>query len=223
LREEQPQSQVEAAMPKTSSLAWGAVCVASVGLAGMYWAGRQGTDPFSHCRTSVISGGSGAIGGDFTLVDEDGQTVRSTDLFQKPALVYFGYTYCPDICPTDNARNSEATDILEKMGHLITPVFISVDPGRDTPDVLKDWTDFMHPRMIGLTGTPEQIRIAAEAFKTYYRIPDAAPGEPYEVDHMTNTYLMLPTTGFAEFFSRDLTAQQVADRAACFLSASTAT
>ena len=136
-----------------------------------------------------------------------------------PALVYFGYTYCPDICPTDTARNAETVDILEERGFTVTPVFISVDPRRDTPEALKEWTDYLHPRMVGLTGSEDDIRAVAQAYKTYYKVPENPPDDTYLVDHMTQTYLMLPETGFVEFFSRDETAEDLADRVACFLDA----
>ena len=94
-----------------------------------------------------------------------------------------------------------------------------MDPGRDTPEVLKEWTDYLHPRMIGLTGTPEQIAAAAKAYRTYYKVPEDPEDEYYLVDHMTQTYLMLPETGFVEFFSREDTPEQIADRTACFIDA----
>jgi protein SCO1 len=176
---------------------------------------KRGQDPYADCRGSSIAG-AGTIGGPFTLTDEQGKTFTEKDLAAKPALVYFGYTFCPDVCPLDNTRNAEAVDILEKMGLDVTPVFISVDPARDTPQVLTDFTDTMHSKMIGLTGTPEQVKAAANAYKVYYKKNDTGD-EYYTMDHSTFTYLMLPGVGFADFFNRDDTAQQIADRTACFL------
>jgi protein SCO1/2 len=205
----------------TRSYATAALAVVAIGLVGMYalTTGRA-TDPFAKCRESVIAGGGGAIGGPFTLTDENGRTVTDKDVLAGPSLVYFGYTYCPDVCPADVARNAEAVDALEEMGYGVTPVFISVDPRRDTPAVLKEWTDYLHPNMIGLTGTPEQIRDVAKAYKTYYKVPENPTDDLYLVDHMTQTYLMLPKTGFAEFFSRDEAPENMAKRVACFLDAS---
>ena len=105
------------------------------------------------------------------------------------------------------------------MGLDVTPVFISVDPGRDTPDVLKEWTDYIHPRMIGLTGTETQIAEVAKLYRTYFKVPDDKSDEYYLVDHMTQTYLMLPEYGFVDFFSREDTAEDVARKTACFLEA----
>ncbi len=180
---------------------------------------RSGGDVFADCRETVVSGGNGAIGGPFSLTDEDGRPVTEVDVLKKPALVYFGYSFCPDVCPTDLSRNAQAVDVLKEMGHDVTPVFISVDPARDTPAVMKDFTDALHPRMIGLTGTAEQISAAAKAYKTIYRVPEAPEDMNYLVDHMTYTYLMLPSVGFAEFFSSEDSADEVAKRAACFIDA----
>ncbi|MCV2867256.1 SCO family protein [Defluviimonas sp. WL0002] len=180
---------------------------------------QHGSDPFANCRQSVIAGGSGAVGGAFTLVDEDGRTVTDRDVLTKPSLVYFGYTFCPDICPADMGRNVEAVDVLDEMGYDVTPVFISVDPRRDTPEVLKEWTDYLHPRLIGLTGTEAQIRAAANAYKTYYKAPENPDDDYYLVDHMTQTYLMLPGQGFVEFYSRETSSQKLAESVACFVDA----
>jgi protein SCO1/2 len=174
-------------------------------------------DPFAPCRSSVVSGGPAAIGGPFSLMNEDGKAVTDKDVLSGPSLVYFGYTFCPDVCPLDTTRNAEAVDILEARGLSVTPVFISVDPERDTPPVLKEWTDAIHPRMIGLTGTPEEIRATTQAYRTLYRVPDDRSDPYYLVDHMTHTYLMLPGIGFAEFFARDVPADTMAETIACFI------
>lgn len=180
---------------------------------------QHGLEAFADCGASQVAGGNAAIGGPFTLIDEDGATVTDRDVLAKPAFVYFGFAHCTDVCPTDMARNAQAVDILEEQGFEVTPVFISVDPERDTPAVLKEWTDYLHPRMLGLTGTPDQIKAVAAAYKTYYQIPDHAPGEDYEVGHMTQTYLMFPKVGFATFFTSDQSADDVAQNTACFLDA----
>lgn len=197
-----------------------AVSLVAIGLVVTYaLTSGGGADRFADCRATQIAGGAGAIGASFTLTDEDGRRVTDRDVLTGPSLVYFGYTFCPDVCPTDSARNAEAIDALEEMGHDVTPVFISVDPRRDTPEVLKQWTDFIHPRMIGLTGTPDEIAAVAKAYKTFYQVPAAPEDEYYLVDHMTYTYLMLPEEGFVEFFARDLAPEDLASRAACFIEA----
>lgn len=197
----------------------GLAVVAVAGLlGGTYFVAlqRNANDPFADCRASVVAGGGGDIGGPFTLVDEDGKTVTDKDVLAKPALVYFGYSFCPDVCPLDGARNAEAVDLLKAKGLDVTPIFISIDPERDTPAVLKDFTENLHPEMIGLTGTPEQVQAASRSFKTYFKKQDSGD-QYYMMDHSTFTYLMLPGSGFADFFTRDDTAAQIATRAACFI------
>ncbi len=177
----------------------------------------RASDPFADCRSGAIAGG--AIGGPFTLVDEKGQSVTDAQVFAKPALVYFGYSFCADVCPLDNARNVEAAALLAAQGLDVTPVFITVDPARDTPAVMADYASNIGDKLVGLTGTPAQIKAVASAFKVFYKIPDN-PGPAYDVDHSTLTYLMLPKTGFADFFPRETTAKEMATRTGCFLKAS---
>lgn len=173
-------------------------------------------DQFAQCRTSQIAGGASQIGGPFELLNSKGETVTDKDVLTGPSLLYFGYTFCPDVCPLDTSRNAEAVDILEERGKIVTPVFISIDPARDTPEVVGEFAENLHERMIGLTGSPEQVRGASQAYKTYYK---AHPAEDdyYLVDHSTFSYLVLPEHGFVEFFRRELTPEQMADQIGCFI------
>lgn len=186
-----------------------------------WWLSRPVDDAFAACRTSTVGGGQAAIGGPFTLVDENGNTVTDADILTKPALVYFGYTYCPDVCPIDTYRNGLALTLLEERGYDAMGLFISVDPGRDTPEQLKEFTDLMHPDIIGLTGTEEQIKAAAQEYKAFYQKQETAPGDEdyYLIDHSTFTYLVLPKQGFVEFFRRDNTPEEIAESMACFIDA----
>lgn len=198
-----------------------AVAAISVLVGGTaYWVySNQSADQFAECRGGQVGGG--AIGGPFTLINQSGETVTDSDVITKPSLIYFGYTFCPDVCPLDNARNAEAVDILEEMGLDVNPVFISIDPKRDTPEVMGEFSEIMHPKMIGLTGSDEQVKAASQAYKTYFKAHDDDPeDEYYLVDHSTFTYLMLPEKGFADFFKREATADEMAQRVACFINAS---
>ena len=177
-----------------------------------------GADVFAQCRMGAVAGGSSAIGGPFELVSETGETVTDKDIITEPSLLYFGYTFCPDVCPLDTARNAEAVTILEERGQMVQPVFISVDPERDTPEIMAEFTDIMHPRMIGLTGSAEQVKAASQAYRTYYKKQDDGDPEYYLIDHSTFSYLVLPEHGFVEYFKRELTPEQMADRIGCFLS-----
>ena len=180
---------------------------------------QQGSDQFAQCRTGAIAGGTDQIGGPFTLVDETGKTVTSAEVLTRPSLIYFGYTFCPDVCPLDVARNAEAVELLTERGIDVQPVFITIDPARDTPEVVAEYTDYMHPDMLGLTGSEEQVRAASQAYRTYYKAQPTTPGDEefYLVDHSTFSYLTLPEQGFVEFFRRELRAEDMADRVACFV------
>ncbi len=187
---------------------------------GVFWfvsRDRTGGDQFAQCRASQIAGGAGAIGGPFELVNAQGDTVTDADVITEPSIVYFGYTFCPDVCPLDVARNAAAVDVLAERNMSVTPVFISIDPARDTPEVVGDYAANMHERMIGLTGSAEQVKAASQAYRTYYKAQDTGD-EFYLVDHSTFSYLVLPEHGFVEFFRRETTPQQMADTVACFVS-----
>ena len=133
------------------------------------------------------------IGGPFTLTDQTGKRVTSAEVIDGPALIYFGYTFCPDVCPVDVAIMAAATEMLEAEGIMVKPVFISIDPARDTPDQMAYYAGAMHPRMVGLTGTEEEIAAVAKAYKAYYQrvdVEDSAAG--YLMNHSTFTYFMMP-------------------------------
>jgi protein SCO1/2 len=195
-----------------------AAIVAAVGGTLAYTMLNRPDDQFAQCRATAIAGGAGDIGGPFTLVNSDGATVTDADVITGPTLVYFGYTFCPDVCPFDMARNALAVDVLEEMGIEVTPVFISVDPERDTPEAVGNFAANLHPRAIGLTGSAEQVKAASQAYKTYYRKQDG-DDEFYLVDHSTFTYLVLPGVGFVEFFRRDTSPEDMAESVACFVNA----
>ena len=169
---------------------------------------------YAECRGGQVAGN---IGGSFSLINQDGFEVTDVDVIKEPSLIYFGYTFCPDICPLDTYRNVEAVRILEKKGYSVTPIFITFDPQRDTTDVIKEFSNFMHPKMIGLTGSVEQIRKITSKYRVYYKKQNDKDQQNYLVDHTAFTYLVLPEIGFMDFFRRDLTAEQLADKVACFL------
>ncbi|MFD1914243.1 SCO family protein [Halodurantibacterium flavum] len=197
-----------------------AAVAAVLGALGFAVLTRSPEEAFAQCRATNVAGGTAAIGGPFELVDEQGQTVTDADVITEPTLLYFGYTFCPDVCPLDSARNAEAVDLLEDQGHEVQPVFVTVDPDRDTPEVLGEYAGFFHERMRALGGSREQVKAAADAYRAYFRVHEAEPGDRfYLVDHSTFTYLVLPEHGFVEFFRRETSAEEMADTTACFLRA----
>ena len=191
--------------------------IAAAVLVGGSWLATRGANPdhFAQCRASAVAGGT-AIGGPFELVNAKGETVTDKDVITEPTMVYFGYTFCPDVCPLDVSRNAEATDFLAEGGQSMTPLFISIDPNRDTPEVVGDFAFNMHEKMVGLTGSPEQVKAASQAYRTYYKA-HPADDEYYLVDHSTFSYLVLPEHGFVEFFRREVKAEDMAKTVGCFI------
>ena len=190
--------------------------VALLGVLGWFAFSTPDDDLFGPCRATAVQGGLGVIGGPFELLDSTGATVTDTDVITMPTLLYFGYTFCPDVCPLDSSRNALATELLEEAGHHVQPVFISIDPRRDTPEVVGEFASFFHERMIGLTGSEEQVRAASRAYRTFYSAQDA-DDEFYLVDHSTFSYFVLPEHGTVEVFRHEVTAEEVARSAQCFL------
>jgi protein SCO1 len=136
------------------------------------------------------------IGGPFVLTDQDGKTVRDSDFAGKYRIVYFGYTYCPDVCPTDMAKIGQAMKQLDKeaprIAAKVVPIFITVDPERDTPAAIKQFVANFHPRVVGLTGSPKAIADVAKSYAVYYKQQPPGPGGGYMVDHLAVAFLMGP-------------------------------
>ncbi len=184
--------------------------------AGAYVMLGRGDDPFADCRRGSVAGGAAAIGGPFSLVDGEGARMTEAEAITGPTLLYFGYTFCPDFCPTDLARNALAADLLAERGLDIGQVFISIDPARDTPEAVREFAEFIHPDLIGLTGTPAEVSAAANAYRVYFKKNGDDP-EFYFMDHSTFTYLVAPDVGFLEFFSSEDTPEEIADVSECYM------
>jgi cytochrome oxidase Cu insertion factor (SCO1/SenC/PrrC family) len=132
----------------------------------------------------------GPIGGPFALVDHTGKPRTDADFRGKLLVVYFGYTYCPDICPGDLLAISQALDRLGGAAKQVQPIFITVDPERDTVEHLADYVSAFHPSLVGLTGAPDAIRKVATAYKAYYAKVESADRKDYVVDHTAFIYLV---------------------------------
>ena len=149
----------------------------------------------------------------FTLTDQEGRTVTAEELGGKPMLLYFGYTYCPDVCPTELSNISQALDELGPAADKVQPVFITVDPERDTQAVMKAYLSHFHEGLVGLTGTPEQIAAAAKAAKVYYakvEMPDSEVG--YLMDHSGFVYLLGPDGRYRSHFRPNTDPVEIANR-----------
>ena len=142
-----------------------------------------------------------AIGGPFTLVDPQGHTVTDQSLRGKYLLIYFGYTFCPDACPTTLTQVADAMDKLGANAARVQPVFITVDPKRDTPAKMGSYTEAFGPSLLGLTGTDAQVAQAARAYHVYYAVH--GQGADYSVDHSSLLFLMGPDGKFVSIIPAD--------------------
>jgi len=146
--------------------------------------------------------GKALVGGPFTLTDQKGKKITDKDFLGHYMLVLFGYTYCPDVCPTELQVMSAALDQLGAKADNVQPVFITVDPARDTPEVMKQYVANFHPRLVGLTGTLDEIAAVAKAYRVYYNRVDAgSASDSYLMDHSTILYLMGPDGTFLKHFT----------------------
>jgi cytochrome oxidase Cu insertion factor (SCO1/SenC/PrrC family) len=151
-----------------------------------------------------------SIGGGFTLVDQNGAMRNADDFRGKLMLVYFGYTYCPDACPTALQDMSQAIDLLGEKADAVQPIFITIDPARDTVEQMKLYASNFHPRLIALTGTPEQIAEAAKGYRVYYEKGKGIDAENYLMNHTGFIYLMGRNGKYLSHFSPGVTAEQMA-------------
>lgn len=148
--------------------------------------------------------GAAQVGGPFRLVDQNGAVVTEETFRGKVMLVTFGYTFCPDVCPTTLATIGQALDLLGPDAKDVQPIFITIDPERDTPEVLAAYVPNFHPALIGLTGSPEAIATVAKAYKVYYgRSGDTASTTDYLMDHSSVTYIMDRDGRYAAFLSHN--------------------
>lgn len=135
--------------------------------------------------------GKALVGGPFSLVDHTGKAVTEKDFLGKKMLVFFGFTSCPDVCPTGLQAMSAALESLGSKADGLTPVFITVDPERDTPEKLAEYVKSFHPRLVGLTGAPDAVAAAAKAYRVYAKkVPTEGQPGSYSIDHSAVIYLM---------------------------------
>lgn len=164
---------------------------------------------------AVVASGTALIGGPFTLVDHRGQTVTDRDYRGRFMLVLFGYTHCPDMCPLELQAMTEALDILGPRAEAVQPLFISIDPARDTVAEMKTYVANFHESLVGLTGSDQQVAAAAKVYRVFYRKAEAPDGDGnYLVDHAASIYLMDRQGRYLAHFNHATTPEQMADRLA---------
>jgi protein SCO1/2 len=170
---------------------------------------------------SRAGGGTPEIGGAFELLDQSGETRTQADFAGRHMLVYFGYTYCPDVCPTSLSIMSQALDLLEaETGSLedrVVPVFVTVDPARDDVSAMAAYAEHFHPHLVALTGSDEQIAAAAKAYRVYYRKAEDPSASEYLMDHSSFIYLMGPDGTYVSHFAHNASPQEVAEGLKGFL------
>lgn len=191
-------------MPRLSiSLRAALILAIALALGGYAWVARQFPE-----QADI---GKALVGGPFTLTDQDGRLVTERDFAGHFMLIFFGYTFCPDICPTELQVMMAAVDELGPEGNRIQPIFISVDPARDTPDVLKAYVGNFSPRLLGLTGTPEQIAAVAKAYRVYFsKVEGTQSNADYLMDHSSIIYLMGPDSQFVKHMTYTTDAAKLA-------------
>ena len=163
-----------------------------------------GCRPHGQAAAAAPASSSAAVGGPFQLIDQDGRPVSDRDLLGKPSVVFFGFTYCPDVCPTTLAGISDWMKALGPDADGINLVFVTIDPDRDTPAVLKRYLASFDPRFRGFTGSDAAVAQAEHAYAVYAQ-KVALAGGGYTMDHSTNIYLMGRDGRFAELLSTDET------------------
>ncbi len=158
----------------------------------------------------TTSRGSALVGGPFELVDQDGITRTEADFRGEFMLVFFGYTYCPDICPTSLQTMTSALDDLGDAAARVRPVFISIDPERDAVEQMKAYVGHFHERLVGLTGSPRKVADAARAYRVFYQKVEDDSASDYLVDHSSIVYLMGPDGDYVAHFTHATTPEDMA-------------
>jgi protein SCO1/2 len=197
------------------------------GIWAVAWVGRGAGESIADAflrRIAMLTGGqmpapsAGGIqlaqgvmlGGPFSLVDHTGRAVTERDFAGRAMLVYFGFTYCPDVCPTELGTIAAAIDAMGPAGERVTPVLITIDPERDTPAALADYVSRFHPRMVGLTGSAEQIAQAARAYRVYYAKVRPRDSTDYLMDHSSFIYFVGPDGRVRSLFRPETTPEAIA-------------
>jgi protein SCO1/2 len=165
-----------------------------------------------------ISSGKALIGGPFTLTEHTGRRVTEADFKGRFTLVFFGYTFCPDVCPAELQVISAALDELGKKAEKVTPVFITIDPERDTVELMKDYVSNFHKSLIGLTGSVKEVQAAAKAYRIYYKkSAEEGSSDDYLMDHSSIVYLMSPEGEYLTHFAYGTGVEKMAKGIAKYL------
>lgn len=167
----------------------------------------------SRATTTQERLGTPKLGGPFELLDRTGKTVTEKDFLGQYLMIYFGFTFCPDICPQEMEKQTQAIELLDaEFGPVATPIFISVDPARDKPPQVNEYCSEFHPRIAGLTGTPEQVKKVSRAYRVYFNEGIRNSDEDYLIDHSIIHYFVGKNGKFIDFFGKNMTAMEMATK-----------
>ncbi|MEM1138761.1 MAG: SCO family protein [Pseudomonadota bacterium] len=204
----------EQSLPRT--LIIGLASLVVVGVTAIVW--LLVNRPASEGTQSKTAAMQSLIGGPFSLVDHNGQPVTETTYHGRKTLIYFGFTYCPDVCPMSLTIMTEALNRLGDGAQDVVPLFITVDPERDTPDILRDYVTAFHPALVGLTGELEAVQDAAKAYRVYFaKIPDPDVPGAYTMDHSSLYFLMDEEGKYLAHFNHATTPSAMADQLRAYL------
>ncbi|KAI0143810.1 SCO1 protein [Xylariaceae sp. FL1272] len=199
---------------RTGPFSWKAGVLFVAAGAGLMWYFEEEKKRMQRRRIAEATKGVGKpkVGGDFALVDQEGRPFGSKDLKGRYSLVYFGFTHCPDICPDELDKMARMYDLVEESAPgAVAPIFITCDPARDDPKVLKTYLAEFHPKFVGLTGSYDEIKDVCKSYRVYFSTPkDVKPGQDYLVDHSIYFYLMDPEGDFVEALGRQHSPDQAA-------------
>ena len=187
--------------------AYALIALLGVGWGVMWWRGGA----LNLDSIGVSMPGSVSVGGPFALVDARGATVTDASFRGRWMVIYFGYTFCPDVCPTELQTVAAALERLGPLAERVAPVFITIDPERDTPAAVGEYVKLFDERIIGLSGSKEQVAAAAKAYRVYYARARSKDATDYLMDHSSFVYLVGPDGGFRALFRQGVGAQELAD------------
>jgi len=211
-------SDADASAGGNKQYSWKGALVTTIGAAGLlayllYIIERKRDQAKNRVMVDMETTGAPKLGGPFSLIDRQGKVFTDKDLRGKYALIYFGFTNCPDICPEEMEKQTMVIERLDKkLGEVITPVFITCDPARDTVPLVDKYCKDFHPRIVGLTGSSDQIKQVTRSYRVYYNEAVHQEGEDYLVDHSIIHYLLDPKGKFVDFYGKNLTCDEMTQK-----------